>query len=408
MRFVHTSDWHLGRTLRGHSLHEAQAEAVRGLVASAIAEQADAFVVAGDVFDRPVPPIESLRLLNEAVSMLADAGIAVILTAGNHDSGERLATYSDVLRDGVHVVGSLDAVGAGIEVADGLAAEHGPVVVYALPYLHPDVARERLSDGEPLPRSHEAVVVAAMERIDADLAERARTTGSRPRAVVVGHAFVAAGGLTVETSDSERDLSVGGVQVVPADAFANLGIDYVALGHLHRPQVVRVEAPRVAYSGSLLRYSVSEAGHGKQALLVDLGAPGSAPVVREVEIAQPRGMSRVRGALADVIGPASDAVREHFVEVTITDTVLPDGAHHAVSAAFPHLLEMRYEPEGRDPAIASMRGDARGQQPVDVLLAFMQKVTGGMPTEVEQRVLAAAYEQARDDLAATSSANGAR
>ena len=403
MQLLHTSDWHLGRALRGRSLHDAQADAVRALVQTAIEEQVDAFIVAGDVFDRPIPPIESLRLLNEAVTTLADAGISVILSAGNHDSGERLGTYAQVLRDGVHVVGTLDSIGTGIELSD----EHGSVVVYTLPYLHPDIARVALAgDGsgepaEPLARSHEAVFAAALDRIELDLAAR-----GNPRAVVIGHAFVAGGrlggavdgtGVDVETTDSERDLSVGGVQVVPAEVFAGRGIDYVALGHLHRPQTVREQSPRIAYSGSLLRYSVSEAGHGKQARIVDLVAPGTDVVERIVEITQPRGMSRLRGRMADVIGPAFAAAREDFVEVTLTDTVMPDHAFATVSSVFPHLLELRYEPEGRDPQVASARGDARGRQPIDVLIAFMHKVTGAVPSDEEQAVLARAYERARDE-----------
>ena len=408
MRLLHTSDWHLGRALRGRSLHDAQADAVRALVQVAIDERVDAFVVAGDVFDRPIPPIESLRLLNEAVTTLADAGVTVILSAGNHDSGERLGTYAQVLRTGVHVIGTLDGIGSGIELTD----EHGSVVVYPLPYLHPDVARVALAgdglngdglnaDAEPLARSHEAVVAAALDRIETDLAVR-----GNPRAVVIGHAFVAGGKLSVaadavETTDSERDLSVGGVQVVPADVFAGRGIDYVALGHLHRPQTVREQAPRIAYSGSLLRYSVSEAGHGKQARIVEIGAPGEDVRERIVDIAQPRGMSRVRGQLADVISDAFADARDDFVEVTLTDTVMPDHAFATVSAVFPHLLELRYEPEGRDPQVASQRGDARGRQPIDVLIAFMHKVTGAVPDEQEQAVLARAYERARDEARAS-------
>lgn len=403
MRLLHTSDWHLGRALRGRSLHQAQADAVRALVKAAVDEQVDVFIVAGDVFDRPIPPIESLRLLNEAVTTLADAGISVILSAGNHDSGERLGTYAQVLRDGVHVVGTLDSVGTGIELTD----EHGSVVVYTLPYLHPDVARLVLAgdglagkDAEPLARSHEAVVTAALERIERDLAAR-----GNPRAVVVGHAFVAGGKLTaeagrLETTDSERDLSVGGVQVVPAEVFAERGIDYVALGHLHRPQTVREHTPRIAYSGSLLRYSISEAGHGKQARIVDIGAPGADVAERVVDIAQPHEMSRVRGLLVDVIGDGFTSARDDFVEVTLTDTVMPDHAFATVSSVFPYLLELRYEPEGRDPQVASQRGDARGRQPIDVLIAFMHKVTGAVPDEQEQAVLTRAYERARDDVGA--------
>lgn len=232
MRLLHTSDWHLGRTLHGFSLRQAQADAVMAIVATAVERDVDVVVIAGDVFDRAVPPIEALRLLNEALARLDSAGITTVITAGNHDSGDRLATYAGLLRDGVHIIGSACEAGTGISLTD----DFGTVMIYPLPYLEPDFARVDLALGaEPLERSHEAVISAALSRIDEDLARR-----GHPRAVVVAHAFVIDGAMTPDdvASASERDLSVGGVQVVSAALFDGRGVDYVALGHLHRPRQV--------------------------------------------------------------------------------------------------------------------------------------------------------------------------
>lgn len=399
MRLLHTSDWHLGRTLHGFSLGDAQAAAVDAIVATAIEREVDVFVIAGDVFDRAVPPVEALRVLNDALVRLAAAGIAVVVIAGNHDSGERLGTYAGLLQDGVHIVGSA-RVPAVIELAD----EHGPLAIYPLPYLDPDVARLELgAAGEPLERSHEAVVRAALDRISADLVDR-----DSPRAIVVGHAFVvssantsgeaavdAATDLSALTSESERDLTVGGVQVVPASAFEGRGLSYVALGHLHRPQRVRAAETVMAYSGSLLRYSLSEAGHDKTMLIVDIGAPGTVPTLESVPVPQARGMARLVDTIDNLIGERHADHRDDFVELVVTDDAYPERMHARLDAVFPYALVKRHQPVATATPTGSGRGDARGREPLAVMSDFLRKVTGREPSHAERAVLRAAYESVR-------------
>ena len=388
MRLLHTSDWHLGRTLHGYGLQEAQEQALKFLVDLAISRSVDAVIVAGDVFDRAIPPVESLRLFNRIIESLAAAGIVTVVTAGNHDSGDRLAIYSGVLQPGVHVVGSLNDVGSAIELED----EFGAVLLYPLPYLEPDVAREVL--GQPaakLERSHEAVMNAALDRIAADIAARGTS-----RAVAIGHAFVASSGTDCETSESERDLTVGGVQVVPASSFAGRGLTYVALGHLHRQQLVSSADPMISYSGSLLRYSISETRHIKCALIVDIGEAGSAPALEPVEIPQPRPMSRLRGRIEDLLSDKYENEHEHFVELVVTDAQSPDRMHARLDIAFPYALRKLYEPEGRDESAITERGDARGKEPLELIGDFYSKVTGAPPATDEAKLLREIYELVRD------------
>ena len=389
MRFLHTSDWHLGRTLHGVSLAAAQEAAVGHLIDTAVEREVDAVIVAGDVFDRAVPPIDALRLLNRAINTLHDAGITTILSAGNHDSGERLATYAGVLRDTVHLVGGLDRVGTGIELHDA----HGPVVFYPLPYLDPDLARTALAtDDEQMARSHEAVMRAALARIAVDRADRA---GSRT--VLVGHAFVAEVGVTADTSDSERDLTVGGVAIVPAGVF-DADIDYIALGHLHRPQVVRPESPAIRYSGSLLRYSFSETQHEKSAALVELGAPGTAPVVELIPIPQPRGMRRLRGTMDELLSEAHAPARDDFVELVVTDPLYPERMHARLDEVFPFALRKEHAPV-RDAAARASDAPVRtaGRDPLDVMQEFLARATGSEPDPAWVEVLREAYESVRDE-----------
>lgn len=345
MRLLHTSDWHLGRSLHGLSLIDAQAAAVDRLVSQAVERNVDLFVVAGDIFDRAVPPIEALRILNDAVARLNDSAIAVVLIAGNHDSGERLSTYSSVLREGVWVVGDTEALATPIVLRD----EFGEVLVYALPFLDPDLVRHGLGDDEPLERSHDAVMARALELIEADRAERGDL-----RSVAIGHAFVVAGQVP-DVSESERDLSIGGVQSVPVSRFGR-SFDYVALGHLHRPQ--QVGTPTVRYSGSLLRYSFSEAGHSKSFLVVDIGAPGSEVEIEQVEIAQPRPMTRLKGTMASLLSDENLEARDHFVELVVTEESYPERMHARLDDAFPFALRKEFE-STRQVDLLAPRGRAR-------------------------------------------------
>ena len=389
MRLLHTSDWHLGRTLHGFSLREAQTAAVMAIVDTAVERDVDGVVIAGDVFDRAVPPIEALRLLNAALARLDAAGITTIITAGNHDSGDRLATYAGLLRQGVHIIGSPAEAGTGIALTD----DFGPVVVYPLPYLEPDFARVDLANGDdPLDRSHEAVVGAALSRIAADVARR-----GNPRSVVVAHAFVVEGTTTPDevASTSERDLSVGGVQVVPASLFEGHGVDYVALGHLHRPRQVRAAGPTLQYSGSLLRYSLSEANDDKSVVIVDLGAPGTAPVVELVPVLQERGMTRLSGTIDALLSESHAEHRQDFVELVVTDSRYPERMHARLDAVFPFALVKVHQPHDASGATDVRRGDARGRDPLEVMTEFVRKVTGQEPTPGEQTALQDAYDSAR-------------
>ena len=291
MRLLHTSDWHLGRTLHGVNLHEAQS-AVLERICELVEDPPDgipidAVLVAGDVYDRGVPPVESVQLFEWTLSRLS-AVTTVVITSGNHDSAIRLGYGAGLFRDSIRMVtdlGQLD-LPVRLEGSDGVQA-----VVYGIPYLDPDHARVALAGGgEPLPRSHQAVVGAACDRIRADLAERPGV-----RSVVLAHAFVAG----AEPSDSERSIMVGGVDRVAGTVFA--GIDYAALGHLHGPQAPEsADGSVVRYSGSPLRYSFSEQDHEKVVLLVDLDASGPARVT-PVEIVQPRAMATLRGRLDELL-----------------------------------------------------------------------------------------------------------
>src|SRR3712207_4968623 len=282
MRLLHTSDWRIGRSLHGTDLLAEQEGVLGGLAEVVAAESVDVVLVAGDVYDRAVPSADATAVLSRVVARLRRAGATVVLTPGNHDSARRLGTFSELLAaGGLHVRAETPKVDEPVLLAD----EHGEGAIYRLPFLEPEIARFEL--GVDTARSHEAVLAAAMERVRADLFLRPGA-----RSVLLAHAFVG-GGIA---SDSERDISVGGVDLVPVSVFD--GVDYVALGHLHRPQTI---TERLRYSGSPLAYSFGEAGQDKQVWLVDLDAAGLAGV-RALPLPTPRPLTVLTGLLDELPG----------------------------------------------------------------------------------------------------------
>ncbi|RZU33057.1 exonuclease SbcCD subunit D [Blastococcus saxobsidens] len=371
MRLLHTSDWHIGRTLHGTDLLAEQEAVLGGLAAVVTRERVDVVVVAGDVYDRAVPSADATGVLDRVVGRLLATGARVVLTPGNHDSARRLGTFSGLLSAaGLHV----RAATAGLDEPVLLADEHGEVAVYGIPYLEPEVARHEL--GVPEARSHEAVLGEAMDRIRADLFLRPGV-----RSVVLAHAFVGGG----QPSDSERDICVGGVDLVPAGVFH--GVDYVALGHLHRPQTL---SPRLRYSGSPLAYSFGEAGQQKQAWLVDLDAAGLADV-RALPLPTPRPLSVLTGSLEELLAdPAHAAAEEHFVSARLTDPARPADPMRRLQARFPHCVHLDWTGSAEVAESGSYQERMRGRSALDVAGEFVSHVRGVPASPAERELLARA------------------
>ena len=370
VRLIHTSDWHLGRSFHQVGLLRAQAAYLDHLVEVVRSERVDAVLVSGDVYDRAMPAPDTVDLLSQALERLVDAGAQVVLSSGNHDSAIRLGFAAGLLeRSGVHIRTSVAGIGRPVVVGD--------VAVHPLPYLEPALVADALGTTE---RTHAGVLRAAMERVRADIA------GRGGRSVVMAHAFVTGGA----TSDSERDISVGGVSAVPPSVFA--GADYAALGHLHGRQEV---APGVRYSGSPVAMSFSEWRHRKGSLLVDLS--GSAPVVEHVEAPVERPLRVLRGPLESLLTSAEHADAEGaWCQVTLTDPLRPLGAMDRLRARFPHTLELRFDPESVGVPLRPYAHRVEARTEVEVCCDFLGHVRGGRTASSdEEALLAEAVEATR-------------
>ncbi|MER8093801.1 exonuclease SbcCD subunit D [Streptomyces goshikiensis] len=381
MRILHTSDWHLGRAFHRVNLLGAQAAFVDHLVETVRAHEVDAVLVAGDIYDRAVPPLPAVELYDRALHRLADLGVPTVMISGNHDSARRLGVGAGLIgRAGIHLRTDPDGCADPVVLAD----VHGEVAFYGLPYLEPALVKDRFGAGQV---SHEAVLGAAMDRIRADLATRPPGT----RSVVLAHAFVTGG----QASDSERDITVGGVEAVPASVFD--GVDYAALGHLHGCQTIN---ERVRYSGSPLAYSFSETDHRKTMWLVELGARGEIAAADRIDTPVPRALARLRGPLEDLLDdPALAGHEDRWVEATLTDPVRPEDPMARLAARFPHVLSLAFDPEGREEdSRASYAQRLKGRSDQEIAEDFVAHVRGGgAPSEAERAVLQGAFDDVRTD-----------
>ena len=377
MLILHTSDWHLGRTLHGVSLGESADAFIDWLVALVRERGVDAVLISGDVFDRAVPPVDALARMRRALRELTTL-TTVILTSGNHDGSARLGLFADMLTPSLHVVTDPEAIGKPVEA--------GGALVYPLPYLEPDLVRQSLSDLEPegesglpapLPRSHQAVLAAALRRVRANLAARRRAGDERP-AIAMPHAFVTG----AQPSDSERDIQVGGVPSVSADLFDTLGgetplthrLDYVAAGHLHRPQNISGTAVPIRYAGSPIAYSFSEAGATKSVTLVTTDATSRL------------GVAVLEGTMEELLTNPDEAATASYVSITVTDDARPKRMVARIRDIYPHALVVVHRPS-QAPSLTPAMTVRASRDPREVTEEFYEAV-GGRALRPQERALA--------------------
>jgi DNA repair protein SbcD/Mre11 len=387
MRLIHTSDWHLGRTLHGESLIAHQGAFLDWLLEQAVRLEAAAVVVAGDVYDRAVPSTDAVTLLDAALTEFARRRIPMVITSGNHDSAIRLGFASGLSEAaGIHLRTSVADLTRPVVLAD----EAGEVAVYGVPYLLPDAVMAELG----AERSHESVLTAASARIRADAAQR-----GIGRVVIAAHAFVTGAAVC----ESERDIRVGGIGDAPSSVFGD--VSYVALGHLHGQQVVPGGSGGVGtvrYSGSPLAFSFSEKDQRKSVTVVDLDAAGQAQA--ELLLAPvPRPLREVRGRLDDLLTRADDDadgtptdLADAWVKAVLTDPVRPTAPMERLRAKWPHTIVLDFDPDGGlVSAEEDLRALARTTDPIEICGLFVEYAGGGAPDEAERRVLRDAVEAAQ-------------
>ncbi|RJG51349.1 exonuclease SbcCD subunit D [Motilimonas pumila] len=320
MKFIHTSDWHLGRQLHHQSLLEDQAHVLEQIIAFAAEHEVDAVIVAGDIYDRSVPPAQAVALLDRVLTRLLDElKVKVIMIAGNHDGHERLSFAAKQMQaSGLYIVGPLSATICPIVLPGQGGSEYH---FWALPYFDPATARQVFSSECA---SHEQAMATVLEHCQRD--------NSAAGNILISHCFIDGG----SESESERPLSIGGADKISPQLLQDF--DYVALGHLHGPQYKG--AKHVRYSGSILKYSFSEQHQHKSVTLVEFDADGGVDW-QLLPLTPARDVRIIETDLATLLeeGP-SDPANQDYVMVRLTDSHAILDAMAKVRQAYPNVLHL--------------------------------------------------------------------
>lgn len=367
MKLIHLSDLHLGKRAGGFSMLEDQQYILAEILRIIDGQRPDAVLIAGDVYDRPVPPAEAVALLDGFLTGLSRRGLETFLISGNHDSPERVAFGGRLMAaSGVHVA---PVYGGHVEPVT-LEDSWGPVNIYLLPFVKPAHVRRFFPEREIA--SYTDALAAAVEAMEVD---------TRQRNVLVTHQFVTG----AERCDSE-ELSVGGADNVDVSVFDPF--DYVALGHIHGPQ--QAGRPTVRYCGTPLKYSFSEIGHRKSVTVVELGEKGQI-TVDTVSLTPLRDMRELRGTyqaltLRDFYQGAP--WQGDYIHAVLTDEEdVPDAARK-LRLVYPNLMKLDYD-NTRTRAGLQLEDGAEDlrRSPLELLEEFYEK-QNGQPMGEEQRSFA--------------------
>ena len=372
MKFIHTADLHIGKSVCEHSMLDEQRFILASILDVVKREKPDAFLMAGDVYDKSVPSAEAVAVLDDFLVRLSETGTKVFVLSGNHDSAERIAFGGRLMANrGVY----MSPVYSGAFTPVTLKDESGEVDVWMLPFVRPATVRACLESDED--RTQVTDYTSAMRMAIAQM----KLTANR-RNVLLAHQFVTG----AERSDSEEN--VGGLDNVDASVFE--GFDYVALGHIHKPQnVAKDEAgiARVRYSGTPLKYSLSEASHKKSLTVIELGVKAKTGLanidVREIPLTPEHDVREIRGTFAELVSPefrrkqqADGFKLDDYVYVKLTDeNDVPDAALK-LRGIYPNLMMLDYDNERtRNQKIVVGEGKAEQKTPMELFGEFFSDMT---------------------------------
>lgn len=322
MKFFHTADWHLGKLVQGVYMTEGQRYILDQFMKAIEEEKPDAVIIAGDLYDRAVPPTEAVQLLDDVLEKITlDLQIPVLAIGGNHDSPSRLHFGSKLMRaNGFHIVGQLTKQMDPVVLNDA----YGEVHFHLVPFADPSVVKHLYQDETIV--DHHTAMAKVIDELRPKMAGHARH-------VFVGHAFVTPHGESEDnTSDAERPLSIGGAEYVSAQLFEPF--HYTALGHLHQAHYVRSETIR--YAGSPMKYSISEEHHVKGFLIIEMDSDGQISIEKRELIPQ-HDLRTVEGALDDLL---RQPVNEDYVFVKLLDETPVLYPMEKIRSVFPNAMHV--------------------------------------------------------------------
>lgn len=379
MKLIHTADWHLGKLVQGVYMTEDQAYILDQFVEAVEKESPDAVIIAGDLYDRAVPPVEAVDLLDKTLDRIVNQlGIPVLAIAGNHDSPGRLHFGSRLMKEkGYHIIGQLSENMQPVILSD----EFGEVHFHLIPYADPSMVKALFQEEDI--RNHQDANAFLVKQIKENMDKAARH-------VYVGHAFVTPFGETEEnTSDSERPLSIGGAEHVDAHLFTDF--HYTALGHLHQAHHVLDE--KIRYSGSILKYSLSEEHHQKGYLVVELNEKGDVQVEKKRLIPK-RDIRSIKMKMEDIY---REPRSEDYVFVQLLDELPILSPMEKVRSIFPNAMHVE-----RVRTTSGVTHQKENQAPktslseMELFDAFYQEVTDKEASEEMNEIMKELFQEIQD------------
>lgn len=363
MRILHTADWHLGKVVQGVSMIEEQKYILHQLLEKIDLLKPDVVIVAGDLYDRSVPPVEAVQLLDTTFkTIVKDKNIPLLAIAGNHDSTSRINFGSDLFQSsGLYMQGKLNSSMKPVVLND----EFGEIAFYFIPFADPQEVRFVFDDQAI--RSNEQAMEKIVGAIDNTYA----------RSVCIGHAFVTKNGVEEDNpDDGERPLSIGGSECVDANLFMNF--NYTALGHLHQAHFVQDE--KIRYSGSPLKYSISEENHKKGFLIIDIARDGSVDIEKQI-LTPLHDMRRIEGKMADILlmEPSDD-----YVYVTLLDESVIITPMEKIRTIFPNAMHIERQILRGELEVADLGESRQSMDSQTLFKAFYSEILGDLPDEEMQ------------------------
>lgn len=373
MKFFHISDLHIGKQLHHYNMLEEQRDILAQVVAYAEKEQPDALLLAGDIYDTPVPSAEAVALFDEFLTELCRVNekMEICIIAGNHDSAKRIDFASAILaKHRVHIAGMPPVKEEQFLKKVTIEDSFGNVNIYLLPFVKPAYVR-KLFEEESL--SYDTAVKKLLAREEMNTAERN---------ILVSHQFYTAMDAEPEISDSEVRL-VGGIENVDVQCLESF--DYAALGHIHKSQKIGRETNR--YCGTLLQYSVSEAADEKTLLMTELGKKGTMPVLTKLPLKPMRKVRRLIGGIEEILEMAAEENCHDFVSITLTDEVEAYHPKERLEACYDHILEIKIDNARTRKLLEFTEIENESLEPYDAFVAFFKEMNGRELTEEEQTLM---------------------
>ncbi|MGM0508940.1 MAG: exonuclease SbcCD subunit D [Fusobacteriota bacterium] len=372
MKIIHTGDWHIGKLVHGLHMTKDQEYILDQFIDILKKEKPDLIIIAGDIYDRSIPPVEAIRLLNKTFSkILIDLKIPIIGISGNHDSSDRIEFVSEILeKNNLYLKGNLENKITPIILED----KFGKINFYPIPYTEPAVIKEKYN--EPDIKNHDDAMKVVLENINLNKNERN---------ICIAHSFIT-GTDSIEVSDSVRPLSIGGTDYVSVDYFKDF--DYVALGHLHRPQKVKVN--KIRYSGSIMKYSFSEATQHKSITIVNINKKGDISY-KTKELIPKRNMRKIQGKLENLIDPEvyKSTNTDDYIMAVLTDKGALRDPISKLRPIYPNILKLErkiYNREvGQDKTSAQEGFEEKNS--LELFEEFYENISGSKFSEKKKEIV---------------------